>query len=179
MYARILENVIKGAHSNICTVIVAAIMFLMANRADAAGNLVFIRANQLGYDVDASKIAIAFSQGTLPETFEVMDDKHQPVYHEKCSVIAANAWGAFHSFAELDFTSLKTQGQFVLKVGDAESLRINISAAPDAGIADELLEFMREQQCGYNPWLEIRCHQLDGRTAYGPREHRSMSPAAW
>jgi endoglucanase len=31
-----------------------------------------------------------------------------------------------------------------------------------------LLEFMREQRCGYNPWLGTNCHQLDGRTAYGP-----------
>ena len=27
---------------------------------------------------------------------------------------------------------------------------------------------MREQRCGYNPWLGTNCHQLDGRTAYGP-----------
>ena len=27
---------------------------------------------------------------------------------------------------------------------------------------------MRQQRCGYNPWLRVKCHQLDGRTAYGP-----------
>ncbi|HVV00034.1 MAG TPA: glycoside hydrolase family 9 protein, partial [Verrucomicrobiae bacterium] len=28
--------------------------------------------------------------------------------------------------------------------------------------------FMREQRCGYNPWLDAVCHPFDGRTAYGP-----------
>src|SRR5688500_8132036 len=27
---------------------------------------------------------------------------------------------------------------------------------------------MRQQRCGYNPWLDAVCHSLDGRTAYGP-----------
>lgn len=31
-----------------------------------------------------------------------------------------------------------------------------------------LLEYMRQQRCGYNPWLDAKCHQTDGRTAYGP-----------
>ncbi len=35
-------------------------------------------------------------------------------------------------------------------------------------LPDLLLEFMRQQRCGFNPWLNAKCHQLDGRTAYGP-----------
>jgi hypothetical protein len=27
---------------------------------------------------------------------------------------------------------------------------------------------MRQQRCGYNPFLDIVCHKKDGRTAYGP-----------
>ena len=33
----------------------------------------------------------------------------------------------------------------------------------------DLLVFMRQQRCGYNPFLDVECHQHDGRTAYGPR----------
>ena len=33
----------------------------------------------------------------------------------------------------------------------------------------DLLFFMRQQRCGYNPFLDMVCHQCDGRTAYGPR----------
>jgi hapalindole H/12-epi-hapalindole U/12-epi-fischerindole U synthase len=30
----------------------------------------------------------------------------------------------------------------------------------------DLLGFMRQQRCGYNPFLDMVCHQRDGRTAY-------------
>jgi hypothetical protein len=33
---------------------------------------------------------------------------------------------------------------------------------------------MRQQRCGYNPWLATNCHQFDGRTAYGPLTNGSV-----
>src|SRR5688572_7688514 len=27
---------------------------------------------------------------------------------------------------------------------------------------------MRQQRCGYNPWLDAVCHSFEGRTDYGP-----------
>jgi len=35
-------------------------------------------------------------------------------------------------------------------------------------MADRLLEFMRQQRCGYNPFVDAVCHSFDGRTAFGP-----------
>ena len=31
-----------------------------------------------------------------------------------------------------------------------------------------MLEFMQQQRCGYNPFVDAVCHTLDGRTAFGP-----------
>jgi hypothetical protein len=31
-----------------------------------------------------------------------------------------------------------------------------------------MLAFMRQQRCGYNPYLDLVCHQRDGRSFYGP-----------
>jgi peptidoglycan/xylan/chitin deacetylase (PgdA/CDA1 family) len=33
---------------------------------------------------------------------------------------------------------------------------------------DDLLFFMRQQRCGYNPYLDMVCHMRDGRTVYAP-----------
>ena len=55
-----------------------------------------------------------------------------------------------------------------MRLGDAESFPFTIGAGVYAELPDELLEFMREQRCGYNPWLDAVCHDFDGRTAYGP-----------
>jgi len=35
-------------------------------------------------------------------------------------------------------------------------------------LPDILLDFLRQQRCGFNPWLNAQCHQLDGFTTYGP-----------
>jgi hypothetical protein len=31
-----------------------------------------------------------------------------------------------------------------------------------------MLVFMRQQRCGYNPFLDVDCHRKDGKTMYGP-----------
>jgi hypothetical protein len=36
---------------------------------------------------------------------------------------------------------------------------------------------MRQQRCGYNPWLRVKCHRHDGRTAYGPQPAGSVIDA--
>ena len=77
-------------------------------------------------------------------------------------------WGQFENHVELDFSALKTPGRYVLRVGESKSLPFTIGAAAYGELPDQLLEFMREQRCGYNPWLGAVCHPFDGRTAYGP-----------
>src|SRR5262249_33247013 len=70
---------------------------------------------------------------------------------------------------ELDITPFERPGRYVVRLGEARSLPFAVGARPLAELPDQLLEFMRQQRCGYNPWLGVRCHQHDGRTAYGPR----------
>ncbi len=57
----------------------------------------------------------------------------------------------------------------MVKLGEVRSLPFAIGERALAELPNQLLEFMRQQRCGYNPWLGVKCHQLDGRTAYGPR----------
>src|SRR3989442_13906132 len=60
-------------------------------------------------------------------------------------------------------------GRYVLKVGESKSLPINFQTTEAyRHLPAQLLEFMRQQRCGFNPWLGTNCHQFDGRTAYGP-----------
>ena len=43
---------------------------------------------------------------------------------------------------------------------------------------DELLLFMRQQRCGYNPYLDMVCHTRDGRTVYAPIPDGSFMDAS-
>jgi endoglucanase len=130
---------------------------------------VFIRASQIGYRPQDAKIAIAFSMSSLPDSFAVVvADSGNVVLQGRAKPVAGVKWGQFENHVELDFSSLKTPGRYVLRVGESKSLPFTISAAAYGELPDQLLEFMREQRCGSNPWLEAVCHPFDGRTAYGP-----------
>ncbi|MEO6811809.1 MAG: glycoside hydrolase family 9 protein, partial [Isosphaeraceae bacterium] len=59
---------------------------------------------------------------------------------------------------------------YLVRVGEAESSPFTIDDGVFGPLPDQHLEFMRQQRCGYNPWLREKCHQDDGRTAYGPRK---------
>ena len=130
---------------------------------------IFLRANQAGYAPHAAKIAMAFSKSTLPEAFTLVDLETQKVrFTGKTKPVPGVGWGSFEHHAELNFTAFTKPGRAVLRIGDAKSQPFTIGDDAGATLPDELLEFMRQQRCGYNPWLGTNCHQLDGRTAYGP-----------
>jgi endoglucanase len=135
----------------------------------AQGDEIFVRANQLGYSPHDPKCAVAFSETPLPSEFTVENNKGALLFRGKNKALTNATWGKFKYHADLDFSSLHSPGTFVLKVGQSTSLPFHIGNNPYEKLPDELLDFMREQQCGFNPWLELKCHQLDGRTAYGPR----------
>jgi len=130
----------------------------------------FIRANQVGYPRHDTKNAIAFAKSALPDTFTVVEvDTRKVRFQGKSHPLPGATWGQFSQHAELDFTGLTRPGRYVLQVGDAKSLPFTVGNPVSATLPDALLEFMRQQRCGYNPWLRTNCHQLDGRTAYGPQ----------
>jgi hypothetical protein len=130
---------------------------------------VFLRVNQIGYGPGESKIGIAFSKSALADTFAVIDaSSGATIFEGKTRILAKEQWGAFSHYAELDFTRFARPGRYRLQVGTAVSLSFRIDAPALVELPDQLLEFMRQQRCGYNPWLNVKCHQQDGRTAYGP-----------
>jgi endoglucanase len=130
---------------------------------------IFLRIDQVGYLPADAKSAVAFSKTNLPGSFIVVDDVTQrQVYRGRTKTLAGQHWGQFDHHAELDFSVVEKAGRYHLSLAGTDSPSFSISAEVYHELPDELLEFMREQRCGYNPFLDVKCHQLDGRTAYGP-----------
>ncbi len=130
---------------------------------------VFVRANQVGYGLKEPKVAVAFSQTALPEKFSLVDAASlKTVFTGRTRKISGVTWGQFTNHAELDFSKFKRAGNYFVRCGTAVSWPFAISDNIYTPLPDALLEFMREQRCGYNPWLGANCHTADGRTAYGP-----------
>ena len=150
-----------------------AIVFVFAALAlllpQVRGEEVFLRANQVGYAPRDTKIALVFSHVAFPQCFSVADaDSGKAIFNGRTKPLTGAVWGQWTNHAELDFTRCKKPGRYLLKLGDAKSFPFVINATANAALPDQLLEFMRQQRCGYNPWLGTNCHQHDGRTAFGP-----------
>ena len=153
------------AHRILAGLVLAALVIFPAR-----GEEVFIRASQIGYHMNHAGTAIAFSKAPLPPDFALVaeSDDGRVFFRGETKPITNAAWGQFTNHAELDLSSVHTPGRYALKIGESKSLPVHIGSDPYGELCAQLLEFMRQQRCGYNPWLGTNCHQLDGRTAYGP-----------
>lgn len=136
----------------------------------AAADEIYLRANQVGYHLNEPKLAIAFSTAPIPNGFTLVSTKDEKlvVLQGRAATITNAPWGKFTHQAELDFSGCHTPGDYVLRLGAARSLPIHIGSSPNGALAAELLEFMRQQRCGFNPWLNTNCHQADGIAVGSP-----------
>ncbi len=146
------------------------IVILLLSLASTIAEEIFIRANQVGFHINEPKLAVAFSKAPLPEDFSIVSASNEGnvFFQGKLRVITNATWGAFSNHAELDFTKLHAPGDYLIRIGIHKSWPIRIGNDSYGELAGQLLEFMRQQRCGFNPWLNTNCHQADGRTAYGP-----------
>jgi endoglucanase len=131
---------------------------------------IHIRINQIGYLPEDSKVAVIFSKETVRENFLLVNLKTgEKVFDIKPAKLKKDAWGGF-LYWELDFSGFRDEGQYILKgmKSGVTSTPFLISSKAYAGYQEQLLEFMRQQRCGYNPVLDMVCHQKDGRSFFGP-----------
>lgn len=144
---------------------------VLAAAATTARADVFVRASQVGYTPDGPKVGMVLADAPLVETaFAVIDaETGATVFEGDATPLPGERWGRHDHHAELDFSEFREPGTYLLQVGETRSLPFTIAADALATLPDQLLEFMRQQRCGYNPWLGAECHQHDARTAYGPQ----------
>lgn len=128
----------------------------------------FIRLNQVGFAPGEQKSAIVFGRETLPAGFRLIRmPGGSTVFEGKVNPVAGS-WGQFERHGEIDFSVFKQEGAYVIEVGGARSTLFKIGRSVNTDLPDQLLEFMRQQRCGYNPYVDAVCHSFDGRTAFGP-----------
>ncbi|WP_297095999.1 glycoside hydrolase family 9 protein [uncultured Draconibacterium sp.] len=122
-----------------------------------------IRINQLGYLPQSVKVAVFLStEAEIAEQFQVFDALNDKmVYEAKVKPVDGSEWGMETAF-RLDFSSVTKVGGYYLKIGETRSPAFQIASDVYEGTADFLLNYMRQQRCGYNPYLQDSCHLHDG-----------------
>lgn len=123
----------------------------------------WIRINQLGYLPNSIKVAVFISnedQAILD--FEVKDAVNNTIVFTNKGVPAnAQRWGMKHA-ARMNFSKVTKDGEYYIESNGVKSPHFRINSNVYDGSADFLLKYMRQQRCGYNPYLDAECHQKDG-----------------
>ena len=115
----------------------------------------WIRINQLGYLPQSVKVAVFMSEeGTNVENYSLIDAFTGKVVRTFNTTKATGKMGGMKSTYRLNFSDFTEPGTYYLKAGKAVSPRFPINAQVYNGTADYLLHYMRQQRCGYNPFLE-------------------------
>ncbi len=131
----------------------------------------YVRVNLVGYLPKDPKRAIVFSDEPLSGSAAVVRaSSRERVASAALRPSPAPGWGRFDHYYDVDFSDVVHPDSYYVEVGPGGVRSATFAIGEDVyGDSHELLlEFMRQQRCGYNPFLDVVCHRRDGRTAYGP-----------
>ncbi|HEX2601222.1 MAG TPA: glycoside hydrolase family 9 protein [Gemmatimonadaceae bacterium] len=141
----------------------------------AAATAPAIRVNQLGYLPDAPKVAVLCSLTPVEvRDFTVEDAGGRRVLQRVAT--AAKPFGPCVANYRLDFSTLKTPGDYHISAASVTSPTVRIRADAYAGAADTLLYYMREQRSGYNPLFKTVVHTHDGIVVDDPVREGQFIP---
>ena len=122
-----------------------------------------IRINQMGYLPEGKKIAVFISdKSVVLKKFRLIDNLSGKVYFEGVPHPADGAMWGQKSAYRLDFSSVVQPGGYHLEAADAISPNFAVSTNVYKGSADYILTYLRQQRCGFNPFLKDSCHTADG-----------------
>lgn len=141
-----------------------ALLALAAVQAFAGS---WVRINQIGYLPEATKVAVFMSDDAVKvDGFELVDAFTGDVAWRSDAVRPTGALGQMRTTCRLDFSALKADGAYYIKVlssgGETRSEIFPINPKVYDGAADFVLNYMRQQRCGWNPFFKDSCHRKDG-----------------
>ena len=144
--------------------IAVAILALAAVQTFAGS---WVRINQIGYLPEATKVAVFMSNDAVQvDGFELIDAFTGEVAWRSDAVRPTGALGQMKTTCRLDFSALKADGAYYIKVlssgGETRSEIFPINPRVYDGAADFVLNYMRQQRCGWNPFFKDSCHRKDG-----------------
>ncbi|HAP51290.1 MAG TPA: cellulase [Porphyromonadaceae bacterium] len=129
----------------------------------------WVRVNQLGYLPQATKVAVFMSnEDCQVSDFDLVDAFTGRVVYHGTKVERRAAMQNMKAAYRLNFSDFKQQGTFSVRVGNTLSPAFPVNGTVYNGTADFVLNYMRQQQCGYNPFQRDTCHQHDGYIRYHP-----------
>ena len=137
------------------------------------GQSSWIRVNQIGYLENDIKVAVWISkENKTIDQFSLIDsDTKKTIYTGDTK--KSGIYGAFASTYRLDFSAVTKPGTYYVQVNDTQSPAFKIGNNVYDNATDIPLKYMRQQRCGYNPFLKDSCHVKDAISVGDPEEKRN------
>lgn len=135
-----------------------------------ASSQTFVRVNQVGFRPEDRKSAVVLST-TVPSSDEMFEVVKLPERRPVFSGILAQSLsvhGRFKNVSIADFSNVKTEGIYAIRVGAVESDPFPVNLHAYTPYRTFPLFYMLEQRCGYNPVFDTTCHTMDGIAVDGP-----------
>lgn len=122
----------------------------------------WIRVNQLGYLPLSTKVAVMMCEDKPQvKAFEIRDAFTDEIVLSSNEIKGTGPLGNMKATFRLDFSKLTRKGAYYVKVGDCRSQVFPVNGNVYRGVADFTLNYMRQQRCGWNPYIKDFCHQKD------------------
>jgi len=147
------------------------LLFLILSISVAQAQEIHIRTNIVGYMPQDSKVAFVMSDQPIRQKatlINIQNDKTS--FKGKLKKVKARKWGKYQHQYLFDFSKEKVEGTYAIQVGKTQSTPFKINTNAFAKYHTDMVAFMQQQRCGYNPYFDIVCHQGDGRIFYAPVE---------
>ena len=137
----------------------------------------WIRINQLGYLENDVKVAVFVTKEDMNVAeFELVEALTGKTVFKSNNIAVYGAYSAFQKGFRLNFSLYKKPGKYFVRAASIQSPVFKIGNDVYDGTADFLLKYMRQQRCGYNPFLKDSCHKEDGFIVYHPDKKKDSTP---
>ncbi|HLF63149.1 MAG TPA: glycoside hydrolase family 9 protein [Saprospiraceae bacterium] len=162
---------VRTFHTQFRRAVLVPALWISLVMAAQPGDQVYVRTNLVGYSSDDAKMAIAFSNQSLNGHFNIIDSATAEIaFTGNIIPSVVRGYGPFQYYYQLDFSDLRKTGTYRMDIPgmNIEGSSLYIDSNLYKSYAADLIAFMQQQRCGYNPFFDTLCHQGDGRVVYGP-----------
>ncbi|TAL62734.1 MAG: cellulase, partial [Bacteroidetes bacterium] len=101
------------------------------------------------------------------QSFKIIEASSGKIVMTFKNIVKTESPEPFLTCYRLPFSDIKKSGTYRIIAGNTISPDFRIGIDIYDGTADFLLNYMRQQRCGYNPYLKDSCHTNDGYVIYG------------
>jgi hypothetical protein len=132
-----------------------------------------LRVNLGGYHPEMPKKALILSRVELDNpTVVLKSTDNETTQSFSAAISPAKAWKPFPFTYEVDFSEVSQLGTYQFSLGNVESEEFHIAAYPFW--QEDVVDFIRSQRCGFNPFVNAPCHTEDGLSFFGTRSDSSF-----